>query len=88
MLVIPTACPFCSCGCGLYLLAKEGHPVGVAPSETHPVSEGRLCARGWSAHEAVLWGDRLRQPLLQRNGKQDLFRGMRLLITLLTASSS
>jgi predicted molibdopterin-dependent oxidoreductase YjgC len=43
----------------------------VAPSETHPVSEGRLCARGWSAHEAALWGDRLRQPLLQRNGKQE-----------------
>ena len=71
MLAIPTACPFCSCGCGFYLLAKEGQLVGVAPSETHPVSEGRLCARGWSAHEAVLWGDRLRQPLLQRNGKQD-----------------
>jgi len=71
MLAVPTACPFCSCGCGLYLLAKEGHPVGVAPSETHPVSGGKLCARGWSAHEAVLWGDRLRQPLLQRNGKQE-----------------
>lgn len=71
MLAIPTACPFCSCGCGLYLLAKEGKPVGVAPSETHPVSGGKLCARGWSAHEAVLWGDRLRQPLLQRNGKQE-----------------
>src|ERR1039458_6873117 len=71
MLAIPTACPFCSCGCGLYLLAKEGHPVGVAPSETHPVSGGRLCARGWSAHEAVLWGERLRPPLLQRNGKQE-----------------
>ena len=71
MVAVPTACPFCSCGCGFYLLAKEGQLVGVAPSETHPVSEGRLCARGWSAHEAALWGDRLRQPLLQRNGKQE-----------------
>jgi predicted molibdopterin-dependent oxidoreductase YjgC len=71
MLAVPTACPFCSCGCGFYLLAKEGQLVGVAPSETHPVSDGRLCARGWSAHEAALWGDRLRQPLLQRNGKQE-----------------
>jgi predicted molibdopterin-dependent oxidoreductase YjgC len=43
----------------------------VAPSETHPVSSGRLCARGWSAHEAALWGDRLRQPLLRRNGKPE-----------------
>lgn len=71
MLAVPTACPFCSCGCGFYLLAREGQLVGVAPSETHPVSGGRLCARGWSAHEAALWGDRLRQPLLRRNGKQE-----------------
>ncbi len=71
MLAVPTTCPFCSCGCGFYLLAKQGQLVGVAPSETHPVSEGRLCARGWSAHEAALWGERLRQPQLRRNGKQE-----------------
>jgi len=71
MLAVPTACPFCSCGCGFYLLAREGQLCGVAPSETHPVSGGQLCARGWSAHEAALWGDRLRHPLLQRNGKQE-----------------
>ena len=71
MLATPTACPFCSCGCGFYLLAREGQLIGVAPSETHPVSKGRLCARGWSAHEAASWGDRLRQPLLRRNGKQE-----------------
>lgn len=69
MLALPTTCPFCSCGCGFYLLAREGQLVGVAPSGTHPVSGGKLCARGWSAHEAALWGDRLRQPLLQRDGK-------------------
>jgi len=43
--------------------------VGVAPSENHPVSLGRLCARGWGAHEAALWGNRLRQPVVNRNGK-------------------
>jgi len=51
------------------LLANNGGLVGVAPSETHPVSQGRLCARGWSAHEAALWGNRLSQPLVNRNGK-------------------
>ncbi len=69
MLPVPTTCPFCACGCGFYLLANKEGLVGVAPSETHPVSLGRLCARGWSAHEAALWGNRLRQPLLNRNGK-------------------
>jgi len=69
MFTVPTTCPFCACGCGFYLLANKGELVGVAPSETHPVSRGRLCARGWGAHEAALWGDRLRQPLVNRNGK-------------------
>ena len=66
---VPTTCPFCACGCGFYLLANRGELVGVAPSESHPVSRGRICARGWSAHEAPLWGARVRQPLLNRNGK-------------------
>jgi len=33
------------------------------------VSSGKLCARGWSAHEATLCGERLRWPLLRKNGK-------------------
>ncbi len=72
MLTVPTTCPFCSCGCGFYLLAAKGQPIGVAPSENHPVSFGRLCARGWAAHEAVLWGKRLRQPLIRQNGNPEL----------------
>lgn len=68
MLSVPTTCPFCACGCGLYLLAEQRELVGVAPSETHPVSSGRLCARGWGAHEAALWGTRLRQPLINERG--------------------
>jgi len=71
MTAVPTTCPFCSCGCGFYLLTSNGQLVGVAPSETHPVSSGKLCARGWSAHEAALWGERVRQPLRRRNGKPE-----------------
>jgi predicted molibdopterin-dependent oxidoreductase YjgC len=69
VLTVPSTCPFCACGCGLYLLINKGELVGVAPSETHPVSLGKLCARGWAAHEAALWGNRTRQPLVRRNGK-------------------
>jgi formate dehydrogenase (coenzyme F420) alpha subunit len=61
-----TTCPFCSCGCGLYLQATGKRPGGSAPSANHPVSRGTLCARGWNAHEAVAWGERLTQPLVRR----------------------
>jgi predicted molibdopterin-dependent oxidoreductase YjgC len=66
---VQTTCPFCSCGCGLYLQVDEARLVGVMPSRRHPVSAGRLCARGWAAHEAALWGDRLTRPLLRRDGQ-------------------
>ena len=64
-----TTCPFCASGCGLYLQAEGGQLIGVAPSEAHPVSRGKLCARGWAAHEACLWGERLTTPLIRRNGR-------------------
>ena len=69
MFPVPTTCPFCACGCGFYLLANKRGLVGVAPSQTHPVSLGRLCARGWNAHEAALWGNRLTRPLANRDRK-------------------
>jgi len=61
-----TTCPFCSSGCGVYLQSRNGRLVGVAPSEHHAVSAGRLCARGWAAHEASTWGERLVTPLIRR----------------------
>lgn len=65
-----TTCPFCSCGCGLYLhFSSGGVLTGVSPSEHHPISRGRLCARGWSAHEATSWGQRLLRPMVRRNGR-------------------
>lgn len=63
-----TVCPFCACGCGLYLHSANGNALGAMPSEHHPVSHGTLCARGWAAHEASLWGRRLTRPQVRRNG--------------------
>lgn len=63
-----TICPFCASGCGLYLQRTGDVLHGVMPSEHHPVSLGRLCARGWAAHEASLWGRRVEHPMVRRNG--------------------
>lgn len=67
---VPTTCPFCGCGCGFYLLTESGRLRGIAPSEHHPVSHGRICARGWCAHEAPLWGPRLTQPTINAPGSR------------------
>lgn len=62
-------CPYCSCGCGLHVLGAAGTLLGVGPSEHHPVSQGRLCARGWAAHEAPLWGPRALRPMVRKDGR-------------------
>lgn len=66
---IPTTCPYCGAGCGFYLKVRNGELVGVAPSKTHPVSQGRLCVKGVTSWESVIGGDRIKEPLVKKNGK-------------------
>jgi len=65
---IPTICPYCGCGCGLYLHVNKGSIVGVSPVRNHPVNKGSLCVKGWSCFEFIQHPDRLRYPLIQENG--------------------
>lgn len=61
-----TVCPYCGCGCGMFLPVLEGQLGQPIPDKTHPLSEGRLCIKGWSAIEHVINPDRLLQPLLRK----------------------
>lgn len=63
---VPSVCPYCGCGCGLYLEVMDGHLVGTFPSPTHPISRGSLCIKGWSAYEFVESEARLTRPLWKR----------------------
>jgi len=68
---IPTVCPYCGCGCGIYLVVKDGKIVGMEPWKDHPVCEGKNCQKGRNAY-AFSWSDqRLQRPLIKKNG---LFR--------------
>ncbi len=62
-----TTCPFCGCGCGLYLQVAGRKLLGATASAGHPVGRGRLCAKGWHAHEVATSARRLRKPLIRRN---------------------
>jgi formate dehydrogenase alpha subunit len=50
------------------LKVRDGELVGVAPSKTHSVSQGRLCVKGVNCWEGVIAGDRLTEPLIKKNG--------------------
>jgi predicted molibdopterin-dependent oxidoreductase YjgC len=60
-----TTCIYCGCGCGIYLQVVDGKVVGSQPVKGHPVSEGKLCIKGWNAHDFVYHPDRLTQPLIR-----------------------
>jgi len=63
-----TTCPYCGTGCNLYLQVLDGEIIGIRPVKEHPVSEGRLCIKGWSANEFINHKDRLKKPLVRSNG--------------------
>jgi len=64
-----TTCPYCGTGCGLHLQVLDGQLVGTLPAKNHPISEGGLCIKGWNAHAFVNHPDRLRMPLVRKNGE-------------------
>jgi formate dehydrogenase alpha subunit len=69
MKIVSTTCPYCGTGCGLNLVVRDGKVVGVAPWQRHPVNEGKLCPKGRYAHEFIHREDRLKKPLIKKDGK-------------------
>jgi len=63
-----TTCTFCGVGCGLYLETSGNRVVGVSPSMSHPANEGKICVRGWHVHEIIDAPDRIKKPLIRKNG--------------------
>jgi formate dehydrogenase major subunit len=64
-----TTCTFCGVGCGIYLETSGNKLLGAHPSMFHPANKGRICVRGWHVHEVASSPDRLKAPLLKKNGK-------------------
>jgi predicted molibdopterin-dependent oxidoreductase YjgC len=56
-------------GCGLYLETAGNRVIGAYPSVSHPTNEGRICLRGWHGHEIASSPDRLKTPLIRKDGK-------------------
>jgi formate dehydrogenase alpha subunit len=66
---VPSICPYCGCGCGILLQVMDGKLVGVLPSKTHPINHGTLCIKGWNCYQFVTNPDRLKTPLVRKNGE-------------------
>ncbi len=63
-----STCKECARACGLLVKTREGRPVKLEGNEAHPVSEGKLCARGQASVLNLYDPDRLRQPMKGTKG--------------------
>ena len=66
---VRTTCTYCGTGCGVLLEVLDGEIVGTLPQKDHPINEGKLCIKGWSAHEFIYADGRLTKPLIRKGDK-------------------
>ncbi|MEW5947477.1 MAG: formate dehydrogenase subunit alpha [bacterium] len=66
---VPTTCSFCGCGCSIFLEVKDNRVVGVRPNAADSVNGVSLCARGHYGYDFIHSPDRLKTPLVRKNGK-------------------
>lgn len=66
---IQSACVMCSNGCGMDIGIKDGKMVGVRGREIDRVNHGRLGPKGLYAWKSLRSEDRLKYPMIRRNGK-------------------
>jgi predicted molibdopterin-dependent oxidoreductase YjgC len=67
--IIPSVCSYCGTGCGVLFQVMDGRLTDTLPMKTHPVNEGRLCIKGWNLHEHVISDNRLKSPMIRKDGE-------------------
>lgn len=61
-------CPYCSMQCTMQV-DKRDDQLSVTPNQQDPIVQGRWCIKGMHAHVHALDEDRLKHPLLRKNGR-------------------
>lgn len=62
-------CRFCGTGCHVQVGVRGGRVVSIQGDQKAEVNKGLLCVKGYHVGLALYGADRLRQPLLRKNGK-------------------
>lgn len=65
---VTTACPFCSCGCGMICHVKDGKLLAVEGDPDHVVNQGALCSKGAAMVATHDSPERLRAPRYRAPG--------------------
>jgi nitrate reductase (cytochrome) len=62
-------CRFCGTGCHVMVGVKDGKVVAVTGDRQAEVNKGLLCVKGYHVGMVLYGADRLKTPLLRKNGK-------------------
>lgn len=65
---VRTTCSYCGVGCQLDLTVKDNKVLGAQPA-FDGVNQGLLCVKGKFAYKFISHGDRIKTPLIKKNGK-------------------
>ncbi|HAS54006.1 MAG TPA: hypothetical protein DCS42_07695 [Nitrospiraceae bacterium] len=65
---VDTICPYCGCGCNLTLHVSRNEVVRVT-SRPDTINEGWLCVKGRFGYSFINSPDRLKTPLIKKDGK-------------------
>ncbi len=66
---VPSICPYCACGCGLLLGTNGSGVVRVGPDRKRSsVNQATLCVKGAYGWEFIKSPERLKNPLIRRDG--------------------
>lgn len=65
---VRTTCSYCGVGCQLDLTVNDGNVVGVQPHKGTP-NDGLLCVKGKFGYKFINHPDRLKTPLIKKNGE-------------------
>jgi predicted molibdopterin-dependent oxidoreductase YjgC len=63
-----TTCSYCSCGCELTVESFDGTVQNVSSRVDGSPNRGKLCVKGWLGWDAVASPERLKRPMVRRNG--------------------
>ena len=62
-------CPLCEACCGLEVRTRDAQVISIRGAQADPFSQGYICPKGYALKDLHEDPDRLRTPLIRRDGK-------------------
>jgi len=66
---VKTICPYCGVGCGILLGVRGDTIVSARGDSANPSNKGNTCVKGRFGHDFINHPDRLKTPLIKKNGE-------------------